>query len=218
MKNNYNDYNDNQQEFDFNSYLNGEQTIHNVSTSNDLLIINESSENHKVTKTLFKKKYDQLKVIFKFWSEGDLNSVINALKLMKEKIVMNDFFNCGLIKNDITKLPFSVELILETLIMATKLSQDKYEVYKITAFETCYAVINLYKNKIYPGYLTKLSNGNIDEVEDKRVKQIKEILKELKNYEILQKIKDTREKKYSDELYNIVIKIVQILEEALITI
>ena len=56
---------DNIENINFNSLLEADKTMHNISTSNDLLIMNECSENHKNIKNVMKKKFDSIKIILK---------------------------------------------------------------------------------------------------------------------------------------------------------
>lgn len=190
-------------DIDFNSFLDGDKTMHEISTSGDLLLISDCSESHKTIKTIFKKKFDSLKVVFKWWSEGNLSSVINAIKLMKDKIIMTDFFIFALLKNDINKLPFNLDLINEILIMSTKLCQDKYETYIRTGIEVNYQIIKLFLNK----YFLQFKN---DSNYDGKIKNIKDQISIIYQLDIIKKVK---EKKYNNDIYKSTMNLVSIIEE-----
>lgn len=196
------------QDVNFDSLLNGDNTIHEISTSGDLLLINECSESHKTIKTVFKKKFDSLKVIYKWWSEGNLSSVINAVKIMKDKIIMNDFFNYAFLKNDVSNLPFTFDLVSEILSMSIKLCQDKYESYIRTGLETNYVILGIFKKNLLPNYIKNINERR--QFDENKVLKIKEQIEEIKNLEIIHKVK---EKKYNEEIYNITLKLFGILEE-----
>jgi len=197
------------QDINFDSLLNGDQTIHDISTSGDLLLINECSDPHKTVKTVFKKKFDSLKVIYKWWSEGNLNSVINAVKIMKDKIIMNDFFYYAFLKQDISVLPFTFDLISDILSMAYKLCQDKYETYIRTGLETNLVILTIYKNRLLPNYIKNL-NSSESKADESKVLKIKEQIQEIRKLEIIHKVK---EKKYNEDIYTITIKLFSLLEE-----
>lgn len=197
-------------DIDFDSLLeNGDKTIHGISTSGDLLLIAECSNPHNTVKTLYKKKFDCLKVIFKWWSEGNLSSVINAIKSMKDKIIMNDFFIFAFLRNDISTLPFTLEILIEVMLMAIRLSEDKYETYIKTGLETNYIILKIFKNKLYKEYIT--NNKGKPEFDDK-IKKIKDLTQEIQRLEIIKKVK---EKRYNEEICNITMKLVLVVEEVL---
>jgi hypothetical protein len=197
-------------DIDFDSLLeNGDKTIHGISTSGDLLLITECSNPHNTVKVLYKKKYDCLKVIFKWWSEGNLSSVINAIKSMKDKIIMNDFFIFAFLRNDISNLPFTLELLIEIIIMAIKLSEDKYETYIKTGLETNYNILKTFKNKTFKEYVA-LYKGKSDY--DEKIRKVRDLTLDIQKLEIIKKVK---EKRYNEEICNITMKLCIIVEEVL---
>lgn len=193
---------DNIENINFNSLLEADKTMHNISTSNDLLIMNECSENHKNIKNVMKKKFDSIKIILKWWNEGNITSVLNAVKLMKDKIIMNDFFYYAIVKNEYNKIPLGIDSIIEILQMCLKLCQEKYESYIRTGIETIYIVLLIYKNK----YINQGKDLLKDEIKIKFLECVNDVNK----LEIINKIK---EKKYNEEIYKLTMKLSVILDE-----
>lgn len=193
---------ENIENINFNSLLEADKTMHNISTSNDLLLINECSENHKNIKNVLKKKFDSIKIILKWWNEGNITSVLNAVKLMKDKIIMNDFFYYAIVKNEYNKIPLGIDSIIEILTMCFKLCQEKYESYIRTGIETIYIVLLIYKNK----YI----NQNKEVLKDDVKFKVKETINEVNKLEIINKIK---EKKYNEEIYKLTMKLSVLLDE-----
>lgn len=193
---------DNIENINFNSLLEADKTMHNISTSNDLLIMNECSENHKNIKNVMKKKFDSIKIILKWWNEGNITSVLNAVKLMKDKIIMNDFFYYAIVKNEYNKIPLGIDSIIEILQMCLKLCQEKYESYIRTGIETIYIVLLIYKNK----YINQGKDLLKDEIKIKFLECVNDVNK----LEIINKIK---EKKYNEEIYKLTMKLSVLLDE-----
>lgn len=203
-------------DLNINSFLNPiddcDKTMHGISTSNDLLIIDDCSNEHKTVKGMFKRKFDSLKLVLKWWKEGNILSVINALKIMKDKIIMNDFFNYAIIKGNkehnnlknldsntsynidyMSSLKLNYDLYLEILPMLIKLISEKYDNYINVGLGSSSILINYFIDILYPK--TKSSN-NIDEID--KAKKVIYSINEFRKTLIIDKI---LKKQYSSSLY-----------------
>lgn len=173
-------------------------TIHGISTSNDLIIISESSNEHSTFKNMLKRKYDSLKAVNKWWVEGDLSSVMNTLRIMKDKIIMNDFFNFAFLKNDIYKFPLNNDILLMILPLTLKLSSEKYDTYIKTGLGTSNQLLNLYKTN----NLNKNDKGN----------KTLELFNDIRKLPIIEKILSNQQR-FNSDIYSITKSYVATLEK-----
>lgn len=173
-------------------------TIHGISTSNDLILISESSNEHVTFKNMLKRKYDSLKAVNKWWVEGDLSSVMNTLRIMKDKIIMNDFFNFAFMKNDINKFPLNNEILHMILPLTLKLTSEKYDTYIKTGLGTSNQLLNL--------YMTNNLNKN-----DKGNKTL-ELFNEIRKLPIIEKILSNQQR-FNGEIFLITRSYVTMLEK-----
>jgi hypothetical protein len=136
---------------DLNNFMNVnlDETMHEVSQTNDIPIIQEINEQHASVKGAISKRFNSLKMVLNWWSQSDITATINALNLMKDNSVINDFFNFGLLsREDIYKLPFTLEHGLSLLPHIANLIKAKYEPYCLNGVKTGLLLLRILNEKI----------------------------------------------------------------------
>jgi hypothetical protein len=136
---------------DLNKFLqvNPDETIHHISQTNDLPLIQEINDQHNVIKNVIAKRFNALKMVSKWWSESNISSTLNALHLMKDLSILNDFFNFAFIsRDDIYKIPFNLEHAVAILPHIYSLINSKYEAYCVTGCKTGLILLKIFSEKI----------------------------------------------------------------------
>lgn len=131
---------------DFNKFLqvNPDETIHEISQTNDLSLVQAINEQHISIKGAIVKRCNSLKMVSKWWSDSNISSALTALNMIKDLPVINDFFNFALIqREDIKKIPLSLDHAISLLSHIYSLINSKYESYCKTG---CKAGVILLKN------------------------------------------------------------------------
>lgn len=170
-------------------------TFHSISTTNDLLIISQSSNEHPILTEMLKKKKDSLLLLLKWWKENNISSVINAMRVMKDKIILNDFFNYAFLNGEPEKISFSKEDLHQILLLLFKLVNEKYDSYVRTGISCSSFILKYVLNKNL-SFLCDLKEGFI----------------EIRKANIFEKILN---KKYNKEIYDIAFKYDELLNEAI---
>lgn len=200
-------------DMNLNSLLEEDRTVHGISTSNDLILISECSNEHEVIKGMYKRKFDSLKVISKWWKEGNLSSVINALKIMKDKIVISDFFNFAFLKNDISTLSITFDICIDIFPLLTKLTQDKYDNYIRVGIATVDKLLKTFSDVLYPELASLSDSDPRKYLQTEKSKKVLYLFSEFRKLPIIDKILS---KQYNKELYNLTRDFVDKLEIVLI--
>ena len=102
-------------------------TIHGVSQSNDIPIIEELTQPHNKIKEILTKRMNSLKSLSNTWKKGNIGETIKELSLIKDKGVSSDFFNAAFMTNGINKDYLKLDECVQLLPLVTKLVSSKYE-------------------------------------------------------------------------------------------
>jgi katanin p80 WD40 repeat-containing subunit B1 len=131
-----------------NNYSQMDETMHEISQTNDLLLLQEINQQHNVTRGAISKRHNQLKMVSKYWSENNILSSLNAINLMGDLTVKNDFFNYVFSREDFDKLPFTLDNALTMLPLLNSLIQSKYENFIKTGCKTTMQLLQIFSEKI----------------------------------------------------------------------
>ena len=117
--------------------MNFNQTIHEIPKSKDLPILTEINSQHdKIRKEITKRKNHLINII-SAWNDSDMFSVIKSLQKAHDLSVINDFFTYAFVgRNDIEKIPISLEQSLILLPYVKNLINNQYNAYNITGCKT----------------------------------------------------------------------------------
>ena len=117
--------------------MNFNQTIHEIPKSKDLPILTEINSQHdKIRKEITKRK-NHLMNIISAWNDSDMYSVIKSIQRAHDLGVVNDFFTYAFVgRNDIQKIPISIEQSLILLPYVKNLINNQYNAYNITGCKT----------------------------------------------------------------------------------
>ena len=126
-----------------------DETIHTVSQTNDLPILQEVNSQHDTMKKAITKRFNSIKMVAKCWSESNISSTLNALTLMKDISVINDFFTYAIIaRGDISKIPFTLDHSISLLPHVLTLINSKYEAYSRTGCKVGMIFLKLLNDKV----------------------------------------------------------------------
>ena len=126
-----------------------DETVHAVSQTNDLPILQEINSQHDTMKKAITKRFNSIKMVAKCWSESNISSTLNALTLMKDISVINDFFTFAIIaRGDISKIPFTLDHSISLLPHVLTLINSKYEAYSKTGCKVGMIFLKLLNDKI----------------------------------------------------------------------
>ena len=117
--------------------MNFNQTIHEIPKSKDLPILTEINSQHdRIRKEITKRKNHLINII-SAWNDSDMFSVIKSLQKAHDLSVVNDFFTYAFVgRNDIAKIPISLEQSLILLPYVKNLINNQYNAYNITGCKT----------------------------------------------------------------------------------
>ena len=117
--------------------MNFNQTIHEIPKSKDLPILTEINSQHdRIRKEITKRKNHLINII-SAWNDSDMFSVIKSLQKAHDLSVVNDFFTYAFVgRNDIEKIPISLEQSLILLPYVKNLINNQYNAYNITGCKT----------------------------------------------------------------------------------
>ena len=117
--------------------MNFNQTIHEIPKSKDLPILTEINSQHdRIRKEITKRKNHLINII-SAWNDSDMFSVIKSLQKAHDLSVINDFFTYAFVgRNDIAKIPISLEQSLILLPYVKNLINNQYNAYNITGCKT----------------------------------------------------------------------------------
>lgn len=134
---------------DFNKFgENPDETVHLISVSNDLPMLQEINNHHSSLKNSISKRFNSLKMVLKWWSESNIQFALNAINLMKDLSIINDFFNYAFKREDITKLPFSLDHAAQMIPTVTSLINSKHENFMITGCKSALILLRIFNEKI----------------------------------------------------------------------
>lgn len=132
---------------DFNQFAAPNKTVHGVSQSQDLPIIQELNDQHNIIRNALTTRFNAVNMLIKWWSESDINSTLNALKISNNHGVTNDFFKYALLaRGDISKIPFTLDHSIFLLERVLSLINTKY--YYVTGCRVGMLLIQILFEKI----------------------------------------------------------------------
>jgi hypothetical protein len=189
---------------DLNSFLknnkNMDETVHDVSQTNDIPIIQEINDQHQSIKSAIAKRFNSIKMVSNWWIKSDFSSAINALNLMKDSSVINDFFNFALIsRDDFSRIPLILEHLTSLFKHSFNLINSKYEAYCLTGCQS--GLILLRKFSELSSTVKNSSNQNIQNNEQLKIcEAISEFL--MKNFSTsnLDKLRQRKKNKILSEI------------------
>lgn len=102
-------------------------TIHSVSTSNDLPIIEELSGPHPKIKEVLSKRKNGLKTLSVPWVKGKVDQTIKELIKIKDLGIVSDFFNSAFMSNEYNKDYLKLDDSVSLLPLVERLVSSKHE-------------------------------------------------------------------------------------------
>lgn len=102
-------------------------TIHSVSTTNDLPLIEELSGPHEKIKDVLSKRKNGLKILAQTWTKGRVDLTIKELITIKDLGIVSDFFNSAFMSNEYNKDYLKLEDSVSLLPLVEKLVSSKHE-------------------------------------------------------------------------------------------
>ncbi|MCQ2818350.1 MAG: hypothetical protein MJ252_13870 [archaeon] len=127
-------------------------TIHKISQSNDVPIINELSNDHKSIKEILAKRKAALQSLSKLWVKGNIPEVVQPVSQVKDLGVATDFFNYAFMQNNINKDYLKPEQCIYFLPIVTSLINSKYETNFRVGIKMVCMMFDLYSNNIEMAY------------------------------------------------------------------
>ena len=125
------------------------ETKHIVSQSHDLPILQEINSQHDKMRSTITKRFNAIKMVSKWWKDSDIPSTLNALDIMKDVSVTKDFFLYGIItRDDISKIPFTLDNAVTVLPHVLNLLKSKFDVYWKIACKTGIIFLKIFMEKI----------------------------------------------------------------------
>jgi hypothetical protein len=192
---------------DLNSFLknnkNMDETVHDVSQTNDIPIIQEINDQHQSIKSVIAKRFNSIKMVSNWWTKSDFSSAINALNLMKDSSVINDFLKFALIsRDDFSRIKFIFEHLLSLFKHSINLINSKYEAYCLTGCQS--GLILLRKFSELSSTVKNSSNQNIQNIQNneqlKICEAISEILMKIFSTSNLDKLRQRKKNKILSEI------------------
>jgi hypothetical protein len=122
-------------------------------------------------KSAITKRYNSLKMVAKWWTESNISSTINALHLMKDMTVENDFFTNAFIRDDISKIPLTLDHAIGFIPHIKSLIGSRYDQHNKTGCKTAIVMLKLMSEKIF-----MIKNNNFIEDREEKLKKCDQIL------------------------------------------
>ena len=138
---------------DLNQFINANtslnDTVHPISQSHDLAIIEEINSAHDKVRKQISTRYNNIKVFCKHWQLSNIDSTLYGLTMTKDVSAANDFFNYAILaRKDVSKIPFTLDHYLTMLKLVRKQFDEKYETYSQTGCKMGGKMIELLNDKI----------------------------------------------------------------------
>lgn len=123
-------------------------TIHSVSTSHDLPIIQELSGPHDKIKEVLSKRKNGLKVLAQSWTKGRIDLAIKDLIKIKDLGIVTDFFNSAFMSNEYNKDYLKLDDSVSLLPLVEKLVSSKHESVFRCGIKMVCMFFDMYSNSI----------------------------------------------------------------------
>ena len=151
-----------------------------ISPSQDLPILQEINSLHDKMRCAITKRYNGLKIVMDRWKNSDIPSTLNALQILKDESVVKDFFYYAIIsREDITRIPLTLDSAAIMLPYVNTLMKSKIEVYWKTACRAGMTFLKIFTEKIEN---TKINKRNaplmqVDPILEERDQKCNELIK-----------------------------------------
>jgi len=188
---------------DLDSFMNdgvSEHTVHSISQSNDLPIISEVNEQHQSFKGITSKRLNCLKMISNCWSSNNYSSAFNAINLMKDASVSNDFFYYCFVKNDISKIPLTMDNVITIMPHVAGLINSKYDPYVKNGVRAASNILNNFNERIISVKNVIVTNG-VDLAREERLKKCDVIIEQYESILTSHNLARIISKQNNDEVF-----------------
>ena len=150
-----------------------------VPQSQDLPILQEINNQHDNMRANITKRYNGLKIVTEWWKKSDIPSTLNALRILKDYSVVKDFFYYAIIsREDITKIPLTLDSATVMLPYVYTLMKSKVDVYWKTACRTGMTFLKIFMEKIEITMKSKKNAQGIgDKLLEEKIKKCEETVK-----------------------------------------
>ena len=150
-----------------------------VPQSQDLPILQEINNQHDNMRANITKRYNGLKIVTEWWKKSDIPSTLNALRILKDYSVVKDFFYYAIIsREDITKIPLTLDSATVMLPYVYILMKSKVDVYWKTACRTGMTFLKIFMEKIEITMKSKKNAQGIgDKLLEEKIKKCEETVK-----------------------------------------
>ena len=155
------------------------ETKNSIPHSEDLPILQEINYHHDNMRTTITKRYNGLKIVTEWWKKSDIPSTLNALRILKDYSVVKDFFYYAIIsREDITKIPLTLDSATVMLPYVYILMKSKVDVYWKTACRAGMTFLKIFMEKIEITMKSKKNAQGIgDKILEEKVKKCEETVK-----------------------------------------
>ena len=150
-----------------------------IPQSQDLPILQEINNQHDNMRANITKRYNGLKIVTEWWKKSDIPSTLNALRILKDYSVVKDFFYYAIIsREDITKIPLTLDSATVMLPYVYTLMKSKVDVYWKTACRTGMTFLKIFMEKIEITMKSKKNAQGIgDKLLEEKIKKCEETVK-----------------------------------------
>jgi len=150
-----------------------------VPQSQDLPILQEINSQHDNMRASITKRYNGLKIVTEWWKKSDIPSTLNALRILKDYSVVKDFFYYAIIsREDITKIPLTLDSATVMLPYVYILMKSKVDEYWTTACRTGMTFLKIFMEKIEITMKSKKNAQGIgDKLLEEKIKKCEETVK-----------------------------------------
>ena len=155
------------------------ETKNIIPQSQDLPILQEINNQHDNMRKIITKRFNGLKLVTEWWKKSDIPSTLNALRILKDYSIVKDFFYYAIIsRQDITKIPLTLESATVMLPYVHILMKSKVDVYWKTACRAGMTFLKIFMDKIENVMKNKKSAIGVgDKILEEKVKKCEETVK-----------------------------------------
>ena len=155
------------------------ETKNLISQTQDIPILQEINSQHDNMRKEITKRFNGLKIVTEWWKKSDIPSTLNALRILKDYSIVKDFFYYAIIsRQDITKIPLTLECAIVMLPYVHILMKSRIDVYWKTACRAGMTFLKIFMEKIE--ILMKNRKGVIgtgDKILEEKIKKCEETVK-----------------------------------------
>jgi hypothetical protein len=155
------------------------ETKNIIPQSQDLPILQEINNQHDNMRKIITKRFNGLKIVTEWWKKSDIPSTLNTLRILKDYSIVKDFFYYAIIsRQDITKIPLTLECAIVMLPYVHILMKSRIDVYWKTACRAGMTFLKIFMEKIE--ILMKNRKGVIgtgDKILEEKIKKCEETVK-----------------------------------------